>query len=789
MTPYIRKPLLKPYLLCCCFFAATVLAEPDSVASGVGTQPLGDALLVIAKHYKVTVLANDRLVRGISSNEVVFESLSALDAIRLALGNSGLEARYEGETIVIARSDVKLELTNGEKTSRSGSADTAASSALRTEEVIVYGEQINRSVQDTQSSVAVILGDELNRSVARDLFDLLDRTAGAGVQGGNFEVVIRGIPTSGVSNTGSGATIDVTIDGARIPDFSNGPTSTWDLEQVEVFRGAQSTQRGQNSLAGALHLRSASPTFNNDLIARVDLGSLNEQRVALAGNLALSDKVAVRLSGEQYDTDGEIESAFTGEDTSASALDTYRLNARWAPTDSLDIVIGYSRVDNVFGDRGVDESLFPDQRVNTRGVTRQEGETDLAFARGTFDLGANWALRFEIANIETESFTAQEPSPGSSLDGRSDSVGDTLSVDLGATYISDSFRASVGVFASERNRSGSIGGSSSLLGATVTFTNATDISVENAAAYGEIEWRFSADWMLVLGARYDTESVENFSAPSTTVDPPLFELPSAPPERLEADYEALLPKLGLVHNLNEDTSIGFTVQQGYRAGGAFTSLFTGTVVEFDPEFTTNYELALRSQAFDRRLTVNANMFFTAWDDQQVQVPGPSGIDFDSITINAGESELYGFEAEATWSPWSGTDFFLAMAYTHTEFIDFVAQDSEGGMSDFAGNRFRNAPEWSGSIGFNQYWQNGIELSIKGSYTGETYFTAENLPQQLSDDFVIVDARVGYRLGDWATHLYARNLLDDDYISSARPESNFSQAGPPRVVGVSVTYGL
>ncbi|MEM9314311.1 MAG: TonB-dependent receptor [Pseudomonadota bacterium] len=789
MTVRSRKLLLKISLLCCCFVAATTLAEDDSTTTGVDAQALGDALLVIAEHYQVTVLANDELVRGLASEEVAFESLSALEAIRRALGDSGLEARYEGATIIIARADA-INSTDGMDGSSTDDANTTAPVPVRVEEVIVYGEQINRSLQATQSSVAVTLGDELNRSVARDLADLLDRTAGAGVQGGNFEVVIRGIQTSGVNNTGSGATIDVTIDGARIPEFRAGPTSTWDLEQVAVFRGAQSTQRGQNALAGALHLRSASPKFDNDLIARIDLGSLNEQRVALAGNLALSDRFAVRLSGEQYDTDGDITSAFTGEDTSASALDTYRLNTRWQPTDEFDIVVGYSRVDNLFGDRSVDESVFPERRVRTLGVARFEGETELAFARGTYDFGPNWALRFELANIETDSFSTQEPSPTVPQRGESVSVGDTLSIDLGAAFTSDNLRASLGVFASERNGAFSISGSQTLPGFTVTFTNATDTSVKNVAAYGEVEWRFSPAWMLVLGGRYDTESLDTVSAPRTTADPPLIELPPPPPpEALEADYDAFLPKLGLVHFLNDETSLGFTVQQGYRAGGASTSLFTRTVVEFDPEFTTTYELAFRSQASDKQLTFNANVFFTVWEDQQVLVPLPSGIDFDSIVVNAGESELYGFEAEANWSPRAGMDLFLAMAYTHTEFIDFLGVGSGGDPSDFAGNRFRNSPEWTGAIGVSQQWQNGIEFSIKGSYTGDTYFTSENLPQNLSDDFFIVDARLGYRFGDWAASLYARNLLDDDYITSRRPDSNTSQAGPPQVVGVSLTYGL
>src|SRR3546814_10188159 len=62
---------------------------------------------------------------------------------------------------------------------------------------------------------------------------------------------------------------------------------------------------------------------------------------------------------------------------------------------------------------------------------------------------------------------------------------------------------------------------------------------------------------------------------------------------------------------------GFTVQRGYRSGGSSGNIARSATFSYDPEFTWNYELSLRSAWLDGRLTLNANAFYVDWKDQQV----------------------------------------------------------------------------------------------------------------------------------------------------------------------------
>ncbi|MEM1178545.1 MAG: hypothetical protein AAGM22_09380 [Acidobacteriota bacterium] len=60
------------------------------------------------------------------------------------------------------------------------------------------------------------------------------------------------------------------------------------------------------------------------------------------------------------------------------------------------------------------------------------------------------------------------------------------------------------------------------------------------------------------------------------------------------------------------------------------------------------------------------------------------------------------------------------------------------------------------------------------------------PEEVSDSYLLVDARFGYRWRDWSAFVYARNLLDEDYLSRRRIDG-FNNAGEPRTAGVTLTY--
>lgn len=174
------------------------------------------------------------------------------------------------------------------------------------------------------------------------------------------------------------------------------------------------------------------------------------------------------------------------------------------------------------------------------------------------------------------------------------------------------------------------------------------------------------NWSLEAGARYTRDMKEQFENSYTStanvagvivhsgVDTATDEKPEWEKWIWEASLE-YTPAGG-------NTMYYGRVATGYRAG-SFSSLVT--VVGFDPpqvgeETLVNYELGVKTQAMDHRLTVTSSAFYSQYDDMQINLSQnyPPGVEISDIeksplvsfTANIPTSDLYGFEVDFAYYP-------------------------------------------------------------------------------------------------------------------------------------------
>lgn len=188
------------------------------------------------------------------------------------------------------------------------------------EAVIVTGEKSSRTLQQTITSVAVTTAARIERENIQTLYDVVNRTANMSETYGKTGFTIRGISNSNVSGGGTGGLSTVYVDGAALPEQAvfSGPLEMWDIAQVEILRGPQSTLQGRNSLAGAVIIRSTDPTFDYDFRARATVASGDERSIAFAGGGPLvADQLAFRLAVEKKESDGFLYNPVRHEDVDA----------------------------------------------------------------------------------------------------------------------------------------------------------------------------------------------------------------------------------------------------------------------------------------------------------------------------------------------------------------------------------------------------------------------------------------------------------------------------------------
>ncbi|SEA90534.1 TonB-dependent receptor [Rubrimonas cliftonensis] len=672
--------------------------------------------------------------------------------------------------------------------------------------IVVTGELQRRTLFDTPTSVAIATGEDLERRGERDVYGLIERTPNVTASNGRQGFAIRGIDQRGVGGGGAGQTISVQVDGVALPGNQStffGPYSTWDLEQVEVLRGPQSTQQGRNALAGAIVIRSKDPTFEQEFKARGELGSRATRRASVAANVPLIDEtLALRVSGDAFRTDGWVENPTLGiDDYDAQEMRTLRAKLRFDPTEDVSAVLSYSRSDNSGGEDSISAAEFPGQRLNFSNRRAEEGSTiDIFGLRATWDVTDRLTLEAETSYLQDDYVRSEDFDGGPQDLGFTSRDGDlsAFEQDLRLRFDFEALSGVVGAFYTSTDSEippiatfdASVVGPIPPGLVTVERRNTFGAEVENFALFGEVDVPLDAlapGLTLTAGARYDVEEVTVISRENVRTTPPVAFLPPEfqaliPPDsdfRTTEDFTAFLPKLGLTYDWTEDLATSFTVQRGYRSGGAALNNFTGVVSVFDPEYTWNYELAVRAALMGGRVRVAANAFYTDWEDQQVEVSGPSGNILDVDTVNAGTSRLFGGELSMDADVSDGLTVFGSLGYIETEFTDFRS----GGV-DFTGNEFPNAPRFTGAAGAAYDFRNGFRLAADVSYTAEEFSTTANRPGETTDSRFLVNAQLSYGEGPVTGTLYVRNLLDEDYATS-RFDSGVVRAGEPLTVGAFV----
>ncbi len=127
-------------------------------------------------------------------------------------------------------------------------ANNAENPPAKLEEVFVTGDPMQRSSLDTVSSISIVSAEQMEAMNIRDLYDLLLRNPNVNAARED-KFSVRGISNEGIGPGGTGRpTVSVFIDGARQP--GRGVANSWDVSQIEFYRGPQSTAFGPGSLAG-----------------------------------------------------------------------------------------------------------------------------------------------------------------------------------------------------------------------------------------------------------------------------------------------------------------------------------------------------------------------------------------------------------------------------------------------------------------------------------------------------------------------------------------------------------
>lgn len=700
---------------------------------------------------------------------------------------SGAAAAAELPPIVVTGEKVKRTLNR--KTKRIVSSPSApvpfapVAEAVPAELDAVVAEGVSTS------SVVVYTTADIERQAAKDAFSIFETTPNAAISRDQRDIVIRGVPKDGFASNQDVLTLSQSdlittyLDGVPISTWA-GATSLWDIQQVEIFRGVQTTNFGRGALAGAVVIKSADPTYKLEAAGQASYATFDTYSVSAMMNAPIvPGQSAVRISVDQAGTDGFIDNITAGVKENPDDHLTIRAKALLEPDDATKAIVSYTHSEREKGGGFVDLSLFPSRFANDADVPERVNKTvDAASVSVTYLLSNT--LRVEsLSALGVEDASRTLDGDGSALSLISAAVDeDLLQASQETKLVWNDPTLPVRGFAGtyyrhfDREARNNIDAAGLGLPFSALFTSDRTVitNTDSYALFGEAEVDVTKHFRLTAGGRFDYEKAnfEFVNALAGTED------------RDQRTDSVFLPKFAAEFDIDSTTTIAGTIQRGYRAGGAGQSLLTATRYAFDPEFTWNYEIALRATAWNNRLSFNANVFYVDWREQQVEaLTGSPFGGFDTTIVNAGKSEQYGAEAELAFQASRELRLFANVGLLHTEFVEY-----ETAGSNFSGNEFPFAPHYTLGAGAQYNHRSGFFAGANVIWKDDYYSNAENFERDIIEAHAVVNAQVGYMWDKVTATLFARNLFDEEYLFAKTDTFGAGRAGAaaePQVIGFSL----
>jgi outer membrane receptor protein involved in Fe transport len=323
------------------------------------------------------------------------------------------------------------------------------------------------------------------------------------------------------------------------------------------------------------------------------------------------------------------------------------------------------------------------------------------------------------------------------------------------------------------------------------------------AGFAEVTYHFSPQFDLGLGGRW---SENKQSASELTSGAELTLTDQASPQVVSGDSTdtdftySIAPRW----HVSSDTMVYGRIATGYRPGGPNDLPPTAPASiqrEYQADKTTNYEVGVRSDLLDKRLSIDVAAFLVDWKKiqlfEEVEVAGqpPFG-----INANGGTARSKGLEWTLAATPLSGLTFTLTGAYVDA-YLTAPAPDAGGNDGD----PLSYVPKWSTSLDGAYTWRAlGDYFAFAGatwSYIGSRFndFSAlpgatgafEPEPRPDLPSYNTVNLRAGLENGRWTFELYCKNVGDTRgivyYVNSGAPnfggEISYVQ---PRTLGGTVT---
>jgi iron complex outermembrane receptor protein len=682
------------------------------------------------------------------------------------------------------------------------------------EEIVVTAQRRRENLQDVPITVQAFSAQTLESSGVTNTADLARVVPGMTMptSAGYTLPHLRGV---GITAIGPGIenSVALYVDGVYRGSSSSDALALNNIASVEVEKGPQGTLFGRNATGGLIQVATQDPKVG-PLSGSADLGYANYQTTSgdlylTGGSELIAGDVAVKAS---HQNQGWGVNVATGQDVNATDLDL-SVRSKWLirPTDSTKFTVifdysdvkfstsalqNYGNTPNFYYAKGT-LPYIPPYDVNLDSQPRRHSQDGGVSVQLDQDLG--FASFVDIVSYRRDSYRWNVdfdlgPKPYSTntphqVDKQFSDELQLLSLTrsrltwvLGLFY----YYADNGYDPQIVNASGP---AVNPLKPITLIDNSTFQETNSVAAYGQGTLDLGYRTKLTVGARYTNEkrSIDglqigylNGVVPVTLANVDSSVTTHTPTWRIALD-----------HDFTDTIHAYTTYNRGFKSGGY--NVTAPTLAPYSPEKLDAYEAGLKTQFFDRSVTLNTAGFYYNYRNIQVS----RFINGSPQVYNGGAAQLYGLDTDLTTRISERFSVTGGFELLHTKFTNFPNADFFNSCAkpyptvcslSATGNQLPQAPNASVTVNVDYRIPlpvGELNLDVNSASSSGYFFAPNNEDRQRP--YTVVNGSARWAHEQYLLSVWARNLTNVIVPISVNQAPTATAAGyaAPRTFGVTV----
>jgi iron complex outermembrane receptor protein len=679
-------------------------------------------------------------------------------------------------------------------------------------EVVVTAQRRRENLQVVPITVTAVSAQALAAAGVNSTADLVNVVPGLTVptSAGYALPHLRGI---GITAIGAGIENSVAtyVDGVYRGVSSANAVSLNNIAQVEVEKGPQGTLFGRNATGGLIQVTTLDPKPGFSGSAHLGYGNY----ATTSGDLYVTGGSSV-LAGDlalQASTQGEGwgKNVYNGSDVNRQDLNL-SLRSKWLfkPVDGTKFTLildyaqtrnsnsalrNYQNVPNAFYPAGfaslptldVNSNSQPLRRMKDNGVSLQVDQ-DLGFAT----LVNTVAYREDVYRYNIDFDLG--PNPYSTNNARQADNQLTEEIQL-MSKKDGAFTWMTGLYYYNANNAFApqdilFSGPAVNPAKPVThINNQSEEKTDSVAVYGQATQALTSDTKLTVGLRYTYEvrsivglqmGYLNGVIPVTLANVNTSVRTDTPTWRV-----------ALNHDFSDDIHGYISYNRGFKSGGY--NVTAPAVPAYQPEKLDAYEVGLKTQFLNHRLTFNTAVFYYGYENIQVS----RFVNGSPQVYNGGRAVLYGVDADAALRVTDQLSLTAGLELEHDEFTSFPNADfftsCPGGYPGICsmsakGKQLPQTPNASGTIGVDyraQVLDGDLHANLNEAANSGYYFAPNNEYKQ--SPYGLLNGSIGWSKNNYSVTLWGKNITNVIYPVSVNqaPTAVAAAYAAPRTFGVTL----